>query len=99
MGGQAPTRPQGLHFGKHLCVSRHLFRAGSPPKWGRKGSLCDGERVRKVADNASLMNLGEAQGCLSRLPQPRLVFLTRPLLSGWGISECRARSVTVTSNT
>lgn len=57
--------------------------------------MCDGERVRNDADNASLLNLGEAQGCLSRLPQPRLVFLTRPLLSGWGISGCRAGSVTV----
>ena len=94
-----PTRPQGLRFGKHLCGSKHLFRAGSPPTWGRKSSLCDGEGVRNDANNASLMTLGGAQGCLRGLPQPRLVFLTRPLLSGWGISECRARSVTVTSNT
>ena len=53
-----PTRPQGLRFGKHLCGSKHLFRAGSPPTWGRKSSLCDGEGVRNDANNASLMTLG-----------------------------------------
>lgn len=69
-GGQAPARPQGLHFGKHLCGSKHLFRAGNPPTCGRKCSLCNGEGVRNDANNASLMTLGEAQGCLSRLPHP-----------------------------
>lgn len=94
-----PTRPQGLRFGKHLCGSKHLFRAGSPPTWGRKSSLCDGEGVRNDANNASLMTLGGAQGCLRGLPQPRLVFLARPPPTGWGISERGAGSVAVPANT
>lgn len=52
-----------------------------------------------MRDNASLMNLGEAQGCLSRSASAQAGFLTRPQglvrASQW---NAESGSVTVTSN-